>query len=401
MENLIQNPVINFDIAERKIIEIYNQIVSANTSNLGIGPIGGKSGIALFLFYYSKHFQDQKAANIALDLLHDCITDVEDGFIFFSYSSGLAGLGSVFQHLSDSGILDIDTEGVLGSFDEYLKRKMFESIDENNIDFLHGALGIAYYFLRRNRNEIVIEFIHKLVAGFKSNIAGVYWETEINLGEKRELGVNFGLAHGIFSIISFFNNVISTGSFIEHTALLNEILLELNRYVLANRLPEDKLNSFPTWDTPSSKMNYSRLAWCYGDLPAGLVLLESAILTNNEVWHSESIDILRKTLKRVDIKQESVYDAGFCHGSSGLAYLYYKIFKRTNIEEFLLQSDYWLEVTLNKDEFKDGYAGYKAFHQNEGWSNEIGVLEGIAGIGLVMLARLSGGDSSWDSLFLI
>ena len=265
MEHSIQKEGINLDIIEKKIIEIYNQIISSDTSNLGIGPIGGKSGIALFLFYYSKHFQDQRAADRGLELLHDCITEVEEGFIFFSYSSGLSGLGSVFQHLSEKEILDINTEEILGSFDEYLKKKMFDCLEENNIDFLHGALGVAYYFLKRNRKEIVLDFIQRFVAISKNNTTGIYWETEINLGEKIETGVNFGLAHGVFSIISFFNNVISTGSFIEHTALLNEILLELNRYVLANRLPEDKLNSFPTWDTPSSKMNYSRLAWCYGD----------------------------------------------------------------------------------------------------------------------------------------
>ena len=85
MEHSIQKEGINLDIIEKKIIEIYNQIISSDTSNLGIGPIGGKSGIALFLFYYSKHFQDQRAADRGLDLLHDCITEVEEVFIFFSY----------------------------------------------------------------------------------------------------------------------------------------------------------------------------------------------------------------------------------------------------------------------------------------------------------------------------
>lgn len=401
MEHSIQKEGINLDIIEKKIIEIYNQIISSDTSNLGIGPIGGKSGIALFLFYYSKHFQDQRAADRGLELLHDCITEVEEGFIFFSYSSGLSGLGSVFQHLSEKEILDINTEEILGSFDEYLKKKMFDCLEENNIDFLHGALGVAYYFLKRNRKEIVLDFIQRFVAISKNNTTGIYWETEINLGEKIETGVNFGLAHGVFSIISFFNNIISSRCLIEYKEFLNEKLFELNRFVLNNRLADDKFNSFPTWDTPSSKMNFSRLSWCYGDLSAGLIILESAILMDDEFWYAESIKILRKTLKRVHLEHESVYDAGFCHGSCGLSHLYYKIFKLTNLKEFLFQSNYWLEVTFNKSEFKDGYAGYKSFHQNDGWSNEMGVLEGVAGIGLVLLARLNDSDSTWDNLLLI
>mgnify|MGYP003444199047 FL=1 len=188
---------------------------------------------------------------------------------------------------------------------------------------------------------------------------------------------------------------------IEYKEFLNEKLFELNRFVLNNRLADDKFNSFPTWDTPSSKMNFSRLSWCYGDLSAGLIILESAILMDDEFWYAESIKILRKTLKRVHLEHESVYDAGFCHGSCGLSHLYYKIFKLTNLKEFLFQSNYWLEVTFNKSEFKDGYAGYKSFHQNDGWSNEMGVLEGVAGIGLVLLARLNDSDSTWDNLLLI
>lgn len=401
MENAIQADGVNLEIAKKKLKEIFTAIITANTSNLGIGPVGGKSGIALFLFYYSKYFQDQESAEKGVELLQDCITDIEEGANFHSYSSGLTGLGSVFQHLSDQGILDIDVEGLLGVFDIHLRTKMLDNLSENNIDFLHGALGVAYYFLKRKKKDIVLDFIEKFIATSKNDTTGLYWETLIDQGEKREFGVNFGLAHGIFSIISFFNHAISSGLFIEQETKLKEVLLGINSFVLNHRLTDNHFNSFPTWNTPSSKINYSRLAWCYGDLPAGLILLQSSILLNNTSWYSEGIKILRKTLKRIDIKNESVYDAGVCHGSSGLAYIYYKAFKLTNLEEFLSQSDYWLDVTFNKSEFEDGYAGYKAFHHTDGWSNEIGFLEGVSGIGLVLLARLSEKDSDWDNLLLI
>ena len=384
---------------ETKLLEIY-PIVS-NINELGISLAGGKSGIALFLFYYYRHFKEENAANIGLKLLYDCITDVEQGATSYSYCNGLAGFGTVLQLLCEKEILDINVEEVIGDFDDYLSKKMFEYLEQGNIDFLHGSLGIAYYFLKRGKEKIVMEFIIKLIDKSEKNLSGIFWEVEIDVGEKKERGVNYGLAHGMFSIVSFFNQVILSGRFVQHNRYLKDCLSEIGNFILAGKLRSTSVNTFPTWNTPSNKMNFSRLSWCYGDVSAGLTILQSAIVTKNEYLYKESIEILNKTLKRIDVERESVIDAGFCHGSSGLSHLYYKIYKLTGVEEFHSQSDYWLEVTFKKASHADGYAGYKTFYQNQGWKSQVGVLEGVSGIGLVLLSRLDDTLSDWDHLFLI
>jgi lantibiotic modifying enzyme len=393
----------NTDRIYKKILDIYSQINSSyNDSDMNMGMAGSKSGVAMFLFQYYKFFNEEKAAKLGLKLLYECIQDIEEGTIYYNYSTGLAGLGYILEHLSKSEILDVDTGELLDHFEEYLKNRMFHCLEQNNYDLLHGGIGVALYFMQRQEKEIILEFILKLLDISKLDENGYrYWEHEINIGYKKEVGVNFGFAHGLFSIAAFFNRVLESELLQDKNDFLKARLSEINRYILNNKLDQSKTNSFPTWHTPSNKMYYSRLAWCYGDLPAGLVLLKSAALVGDRGLHAEALEILKKTLKRVNVEQESVNDAGFCHGSSGITYLYYKMYSLTGIPEFLNQANYWMDVTLEKAVFSDGYAGYKTFHQNEGWSNSIGLLEGISGIGLVLLSRLDEQKSCIDDLFLI
>jgi hypothetical protein len=53
--------------------------------------------------------------------------------------------------------------------------------------------------------------------------------------------------------------------------------------------------------------------------------------------------------------------------------------------------------------YKDGIAGYKAWHTEKygGWVAESGLLEGIAGIGLMLVSIVSDIEPKWDRcLFL-
>ncbi len=53
--------------------------------------------------------------------------------------------------------------------------------------------------------------------------------------------------------------------------------------------------------------------------------------------------------------------------------------------------------------FEDGLAGYKAWQGQDGWCKEYGLLEGISGIGLVLLNFLSNESKNmnWDNCFLV
>lgn len=73
----------------------------------------------------------------------------------------------------------------------------------------------------------------------------------------------------------------------------------------------------------------------------------------------------------------------------------------TKIQQFKNASEYWVNETLKYSKFPDGLVGYKTAFGNSLF-NEYNLLEGIAGIGLSLLASLDRARlSSWDSLFLL
>ena len=64
----------------------------------------------------------------------------------------------------------------------------------------------------------------------------------------------------------------------------------------------------------------------------------------------------------------------------------------------------WFDVTLNMGSRKEGLAGYSAWGGNEkGWVKEYDLLEGIAGIGLLLLSLYipAPQNTKWMNFFLL
>ena len=112
----------------------------------------------------------------------------------------------------------------------------------------------------------------------------------------------------------------------------------------------------------------------------------------NKEFLESGIDIARK-LSKIEIKHSGVEDAMFCHGSSGVLFIFYKINKLHQHSDFQNAINNWLEKTLIDIKFD-----YK-FVLSDGSNQSINILEGVAGIGLV-LTSIYNGTSDWDKYFL-
>jgi hypothetical protein len=64
------------------------------------------------------------------------------------------------------------------------------------------------------------------------------------------------------------------------------------------------------------------------------------------------------------------------------------MYNYTLIEEFKSASIYWFDQTLKMAEFNDGFAGYKSYFGSDNWLNRVGILEGIAGVGLSLISSV-------------
>ena len=140
-------------------------------------------------------------------------------------------------------------------------------------------------------------------------------------------------------------------------------------------------------NNPGDDNYYSRLAWCYGDLGVATSLWQAGKALHNREWQEKALEVLRFSTSRRDIRSAGVIDAGLCHGAASVCMMFHYAYRQTGENLFEEVRDYWFDVTLNMGSRKEGLAGYSAWGGNEkGWVKEYDLLEGIAGIGLLLLS---------------
>lgn len=403
---MIQKPLL-----KKKLKEISSILENGYSDENNLGVVAGISGIALFQFYYSKYLDVDEHADVGVEMISHCIEKINEGYSLPTFCSGIAGFGWAVQHLQAQNFIDLDCDELLSSFDEYLYNQMRLDLDKGNYDFLHGALGYAMYFLSRYEHTENIHLKNRYQSYLSDLIAtlemlsisegdALKWESilEIRKGNK---GFNLSLSHGIASILNFSSRLHRFEEFKEST---RKIIVGSANYILGfkDKNP-DKLSLLPSWVEKDNPLEYNgRLAWCYGDLGIGLSLLHGAQSLDDSSIMNQAMEILSQTTKRKLPEETFVVDAGVCHGSYGNALIYQKIWKKNSDSSFQKTMDFWIADGIQKAEHKDGYAGYKQWNGiNENWEPQLSLLEGIAGIGLVIIDYLSEESNSWDECLLI
>ncbi|TAL65342.1 MAG: hypothetical protein EPN88_09710 [Bacteroidetes bacterium] len=400
---LIYNPGLS-DKINNKINAIADCLLNYPGTNIDL--MGGKAGIALFWAYYSEYSESVKLEKTLVPLISEIFQGIRQGNISPTFAGGLAGLGWTIEHLKQNGFIEINTDSLIGSFDDSLHPYMLKYTHSGNYDYLHGALGIGLYYLIRSSNHRAQLYITGLVdelekhGKFFSN--DIAWESNLSM-ESNEKVYNLSLSHGIASIISILSRFHQVNIHSEKIVILVEGAVN---YLLRNKHdPRFYKYCFPGYISKNKPQNgsFGRLSWCYNDLGISMALWQAGQIFNNEAWKHEAIDILLKTTKITDWDEAGVRDAGLCHGTTGIAHVYNRAFNYTGIEKFKDSAIYWFEQSLKMAVFEDGLAGYKAFYTypNGGMENNFGFLEGVAGIGLAMISSVSEIEPAWDNALLL
>ncbi len=367
----------------------------------------GNSGMALFWYYYwsftkkDKYFEEGNA--IILKSFGFTNTNVKN-----SLCDGISGFMWAVNHLVSNNFIDGDCNELFYEEEPYLGSSMMDEIQKGKYDYLHNALGLGLYFLSRNNKQSVnyiASLIFRLEEIAEKDINGLKWRSTIQTKDGTKEVYNLSLSHGIASIIAFLSKAYKQDILQVKT---KELLVGAITFLLSLKSDVPNVHSgayFPSFIRVNENEidANSRLAWCYGDLGIGIVLWQAAHILQNDEWEKTAIDILLNTTTRKDSIKEHVIDAGVCHGSAGIAHIYNRMYQYTGILTFKESAIYWLNVTLEKATFADGLAGYKAWYTPEygGWKNAAGLLEGIAGIGLVLLSATSNIEPKWDECLLL
>jgi lantibiotic modifying enzyme len=163
---------------------------------------------------------------------------------------------------------------------------------------------------------------------------------------------------------------------------------------------------FPSWVLPdNSQSSESRIGWCYGDFGIGMTLLQLADKTNDEGLKEFNKSLFHNCLRRTEAPTSDINDAGFCHGSFGIVYLYFLIQKANTLNVDLTPFiDTWIDSGVQFAKYNDGPAGFKQFHPifgNSSYIDQLNLLEGVSGIGLVLMDILNDKKGNWSECLLL
>lgn len=384
------------------IDKIYSSLKIRDYSQLAL--FDGEAGCCIFEQFYIEYSENNP----------DNVTRFENSFHRLSensigvnspfFCSGKTGLNWFFSYLNAKDILDNEDLELLCDDDHELSDQAILYLKEGNYDFLHGAIGMAYHFLYDKTNrftafqETFFQLLYKLAYTSENKMFIAHYDLVNKTPVLNK--VNFGMAHGIPAVLKFClqcykKNVCA--------AEAKKLALDIADFLKSNVKENISRSMFPnilTIDEQST--GYSRVGWCYGDLSIGFILYQAGMAFNDLELKEFATKIMIHTSKRRTEEETLVKDAGICHGSAGIAHIYNKMWHYTQNSIFKETCDFWIQKTLDFSMHQDAFAGYKAYAPTESGKhmNSFGLLNGVSGIGLVLISYLTG-DFSWDYCLML
>jgi lantibiotic modifying enzyme len=367
----------------------------------------GEMGEVIFFMYYYQYTGNEYWYDTAIEKLEWIINRIDQLPYRSGFCTGLAGTFWGVEHLIEQDFLDSDTRESLLDFDAYLGKEMVNYMTIGYFDFLHGAMGIAMYLLKRRQfNPEVDTYLNQTIELLYKHAEitdGRYAKWTSKLKETDETSIlNIGLSHGMAGIVMLLIRFLKAGV---QTDTCGDLLHKSVSLLLTQEQDIQKYYSyFPTSSTnfeePTRK---SRLGWCYGDLGIGLTLLQAAGVAGQSTWADKGMEVMNYATQRRDLIKNSIYDAGLCHGSAGAAHVFQRMFIETGLPQFQDARQYWNEQTMLMAKPAMGVGGFMPFTKNHEAPVEMArnLLEGAAGIGLSLIHADSDILPDWDACLLL
>lgn len=372
-----------------------------------IGLLNGASGVGLFYYYYS-WLLNTTYKDKCFHISEKSINIINSGARLTSFCSGIAGFGWFIEFLHTNNLFVDKDIKFLKHFDDYLFRKMVMDFSNGNYDYLHGGLGYCLYFLKRlnNENNLLIENYLKTAIQYldrsyvHNSNGGIKWESILDY-KKGLMGFNISLSHGISSIVVILLKIYKADI---ESSKCKSLIYGAIEYILTQELSgDDYISVFPSYSIESDlSIKGSRLGWCYGDLGIANALWQAGSVFNQTEWINKAIHVFTHSLNRKELLANYVNDTNLCHGTSGIAHIYYRMYLNTKIIDFKEAANYWFDLTLKMENHPNGLASFQTWDgENSRWFKSTNLLDGISGIGLSLISWLTQTEPLWDECLLL
>ncbi|MBV9762785.1 MAG: lanthionine synthetase C family protein [Acidobacteriaceae bacterium] len=356
---------------------------------------------ALLYGYLGLVRQDPTWLERAAERLNLAIEDAEELASSHALFGGVTGLGWAIEHLSRYGA-DYNPDSNR-EIDLRLLRVLSQGEWRGAYDLASGLVGMGVYFLERLPTDHSEEGL-RLILGHLEQAAeetekGITWHTRPGLLPPHQLTVhpagyyNLGVAHGVPGVIFLLDRLEAH----EIEPKRARVLLEgAVAWLISREAPPDAYSRFSPF-LSSSKLQASRLAWCYGDLGIAAVLLQTAGRTRHEGWISFARELIERCLCW-PLNQAGVVDAPLCHGAVGVAHCFNRMYRLDGDDRCREAALRWIETALSmrKNGVRGGFVTMKG-----GPIVSLTFLDGLIGLALGLLSAVSSIEPSWDRLLLL
>jgi lantibiotic biosynthesis protein len=371
----------------------------------------GQAGLALLYAWLARARSMPQADLLARQTLDQAIDGVSTQAMNFSFWGGFTGVAWAAQLVDE--VLDPGAEDRNEEVDDALLRLLSrEDLWPAPYDLVVGLTGLGVYALQRYPRPSALECLHRVVGwlheGARHDEHGLSWWTppeEILDQEARKRypsgRADLGVAHGLAGPIALLGSICGAGV---EQATARPLLDGAVRWLLAHSVPSEAGPTFPLWVAPGYQPSPARSAWCYGDPGIAAALLGAARGAGDAGWEQSAVALACGAAERPPA-ETGVVDASFCHGTAGLAHVYNRMYQATGEPELGRAAAYWLDRTL--DFYRLARAagdpwvqGSRDPARQEPWTG-IDVVDGAAGVALVLLAATTSVEPTWDRMFLV
>lgn len=375
----------------------------------------GLPAICMLYAELSYIFPDEEWDIKAHEYLQILQKNMENREIYdLSMFSGYAGIGLTVRCLSKNGERYCKLKGYINQLIHSALYDLIEQLYKSkycfmrDYDVISGLSGILSYTILEDdlidANEKIGEYLVYRCQNIlykNTKIFGLYIPRENQFLEQDKLNFpngnfNLGLSHGIPGVLlalcmlkKYKYNIMGLDDAIHACASL------LYKFIDKR---EQRWNAYLSLDENLNGRiltHQTRDAWCYGSPGVSYALYASGVLLKNENFCKLSINVMKNMINNV----KGIYSPTFCHGYIGVAYIYWRFYEMTGIIEF---EKYANQLSDKIWEFysENNPFGFKDI-EYIGSTHQIGLLSGVVGILLPLLAIYGYKETKWDNAFML
>jgi lantibiotic biosynthesis protein len=386
---------------DEKLRHISEILMKNNSFQEGMGLLSGKAGELLFLFNYAKYTSNLKIQQKAEKDLYYIGEHLEN--TDYTYCTGLCGIGWFFKYLNKHHFIEIDENIFFQEFDDTISGWLLDEKKNRCFDYLKSPLGTCLYLsfdinLKDNMGCVnaYIDYIDEITDDDIENNK-YYFSTLTLSGVKCEV-IDLGIAHGLAGLLLILSKLSTIGTINNKIFRLIE---KITNYIVF-ALKKNENVFFTSYVLKKTNKNNENIkgdgfGWCYG----GIGILYSIFLSSKILRKKDTeifaLNLLKKHLLNFDYSKylkTTPIEACICHGICSKLQILYRLFLHTKTDFFKIEFLKWVTILLDSDKF-DGMAGYY-FGKNEN-----SLLQGISGIGMVLLSLVQEDYIDWDESILL